>query len=141
MVKTVTNSQVALFFNYVANSGIIEKKGLPLKLLWAINRNVDGLSNIFKGYQEIRQSITNEFMSDEKSDAVFDAEGNPVTDKDGNEIKQIKDEFMEDYTSKMKELNEIDNEVDVYMVKLDAIQDVDFFTLSDISTLSFMIEE
>ena len=136
---------------------------LPLKFRWNLKKNTDKLRPIAEAYENFRneqvQQLQAKWFDEEHSEefmqAKIDDEGKPIVDADGNEItepmRKIKEEFMDDYTKDVNELNaklnEIayeDNEVEISTVDFDAFIDalpeeskIDF---DDITMLSFQDE-
>lgn len=141
-------ANVVAFFNQNAE----ESKKLPLKIRWALKRNIDALipnvQNMDKFKTDVNEELRAEFFSEEKSDAIMipqtDENGNPVKDEDGNEVLQegrkVKPEFEEEFREKAEKLNkemqELLVEKNVYEI---STIDVDAFveSLPDDTEISF----
>lgn len=112
---------------------------LPLKFRWAIKKNLAVIMPAKKAFEEFRDEVLNElrnkFFDEEHSEEVV----LPVTDEDGNEVKdengvvqtqtyrKIKDEFIEEYKAegvtvdtKLRELAIESNEYEISTVDMDA---------------------
>lgn len=127
-------------------------KELPIKIRWAIKKNFASFSPTVKSFEDLRQELVGElheeFFNEEKSNLK------KVKMEDGSEdeVRQVKDEFMEDYEKRVNELNlklqELlgeKNEYDIYTVDLDefveSLPNDTKLTFEDIDVLSFMGNE
>lgn len=86
-----------------------ELKNLPLKTQWAIRKNMKVLEPISKEFMNFRQEL------EEKKTNEWFVEGNgkckKITDDEGNEILQILDEYMDEFTAYNDSLNQQINEI------------------------------
>lgn len=163
MKKIFKNIEVLNIVAYVNQMPKEKADELPLKFRWNLKKNIDKLRPIAEAYENFRneqvQQLQAKWFDEEHSEefmqAKLDDEGKPMVDADGNEItepmRKIKEEFMDDYTNDVNELNaklnEIayeDNEVEISTVDFDAFIDalpeeskIDF---DDITMLSFQDE-
>jgi len=119
----IKNSEVVSFIN---NTNEIVKKKLPVKLGYAIGKNLKNMSSIAELYNTEYKKIKAEY---EKSE-------------DGNKP------IIEDMAGFIKEVNEllsIDNEFDMAMVSMAVLDDLDnprydSLTPEELSVLDIMIE-
>lgn len=163
MKKIFKNIEVLNIVAYVNQMPKEKADELPLKFRWNLKKNIDKLRPIAEAYENFRneqvQQLQAKWFDEEHSEEFMqtklDAEGKPMVDADGNEVtepmRKIKEEFMDDYTKDVNELNaklnEIayeDNEVEISTVDFDAFIDalpkeskIDF---DDITMLSFQDE-
>lgn len=163
MKKIFKNIEAINIVAYVNQMSKEKADELPLKFRWNLKKNIDKLRPIAEAYENFRneqvQKIQTKWFDEEHSEEFMqtklDDEGKPIVDADGNEVtepmRKIKEEFMEDYTKDVNELNaklnEIayeDNEVEISTVDFDAFIDalpeeskIDF---DDITMLSFQDE-
>lgn len=163
MKKIFKNIEALNIVAYVNQMPKEKADELPLKFRWNLKKNMDKLRPIAEAYENFRneqvQHLQTKWFDEEHSEefmqAKLDDEGKPIVDADGNEVtepmRKIKEEFMEEYTADVNELNvklnEIayeDNEVEISVVDFDAFVDalpeeskIDF---DDITMLSFQDE-
>lgn len=98
----ITNQQVVEMMNAL-NS--MKEKVLPRKLSFAIGRNLEGLSVIYKPYiQELRR-LEEEYV-------VMDKNGNPAVDTHGRIIYTDR----KAYQAGLEELQEIENNFDMHTI-------------------------
>lgn len=77
-------------------------KDLPIKFRWALKKNIAALTPTVKNFEEFRQELIEELQKE-----YFNEEKSHVDkDENGNEIRKVNDEFMEEYNNKVSELNE-----------------------------------
>lgn len=118
---------------YRGISAIKEKK-LPIKIGFAINRNMSALDSIARSYEDERVKILDQFCEkDESGKYKTNGDEFEISDKNG-------------FSQAMNELLDIENEFQVHTVTFEDIEKCDsekFDSLSpnDLSVLEFMIEE
>ena len=126
----IKNSQMVLFMNGTAD---IQKKKLPIKLGYAITKNLKQMESIAAAYEEERQKILDKYA-----------------EKDGNGEYMVKNEAyvipeQKAYEAEMQELLGIDNEMDIHTVPFAELEkcdcgQFDALSVQDISLLEIMIE-
>ena len=127
----ISNRQLVRIFNYI---GKIREKNLPIKLGFAINKNMSAMETVAQAYDSERSKILAKYAEkDENGQYKTDGEEYVLTDK-------------ESYAKEITELLEIENEIQVHTVSVDDLERCDsdkFDSLSpnDLSVLEFMIEE
>ena len=126
----IRNSQIVNFINGVMN---LKEKKLPIKLGYAITRNIKIMDPIATSYEEERQKILGKYA--EKDDS-----GNFKVE-DGSYI--ISD--ISGYEREMEELLEIENEMQLHTVTIDEIEKCDLeqfdaLSVQDITLLDMMME-
>ena len=115
----ITNIIAVSEINWYNNQD--ELKNLPLKTQWAIRKNMKVLEPISKEFMNFRQEL------EEKKTNEWFVEGNgkckKTTDDEGNEVLQILDEYMDEFTAYNDSLNQQINEIafEVVEVEIDGI--------------------
>ena len=125
------NSEIVRIFNRI---GEVKKKRLPVRLGFAINRNVSSLENVAMDYDKARKEILMKYC-------VKDENGNPVIEGDEYVLSDRKS-----YGEEMTELLRIENEVQMHTVSFEEIEKCDMekfdsLTPEELDLLTFMIEE
>ncbi len=125
------NSEIVRIFNRI---GEVKKKRLPVRLGFAINRNVSSLESVAMDYDKARKEILMKYC-------VKDENGNPVIEGDEYVLSDRKS-----YGEEMTELLRIENEVQVHKVSFEEIEKCDLekfdsLTPEELDLLTFMIEE
>lgn len=106
---------------------------LPVKLAYAIRKNIQKINNEIKFYEEERQKLINLYGEKDK-------EGNLKVDKNNN--IPIKKEFLEEWNREISELLSIENEIDIHMIKLDVLLNSNCeLSPAELNFIDFMIEE
>ena len=127
-----------------ALAGISQKK-LPIKVSYAIGRNLDRLTKEHSAYDAKRQERC-------RALAEVDEEGHPVTLKsviDGMPVESFKlsDESMAQLTAELQELLGMEIDVDVTSITIDQLERIDedprYEALSpgELTALEFMIAD
>lgn len=126
-------------------------KELPIKLRWALKKNMSALSNTVDDFEAFRQELVEElqneyFSNDEKSyPAMVEVPGQ----EEPQEGRKVKEEYLEEYEKRVEELNtrlqellREENEYEIRTVDLDAfvenLADDTSLTFDDVDMLSFM---
>ena len=126
----IRNSQIVNFINGVMN---LKEKKLPIKLGYAITRNIKIMDPVATSYEEERQKILGKYA--EKDDSgKFKVE-------DGSYI--ISD--ISGYERGMEELLGIENEMQLHTVTIEEIEKCDMeqfdaLSVQDITLLDMMME-
>lgn len=127
----ITNREIVKIFNGIRT---IEEKKLPVKLGFAINKNVKAMRGIAEAYDAERTKILNKYgQKDEDGQLEISGDEYVLTDKKA-------------YAAEMNELLGIESELQVHTVTIDDISrcDEDKFdalTPGELEILEFMIEE
>lgn len=127
----ITNKQVVEFINGVGDG--LTKKRLPVKVAYAISRNLNKMSGIVKSYEESREDIIKQYA---KKNA--DGEAEIV-----NGEYTIPDDQKAAFADALKELLEIENEIDLHKVNFDELEKCDSdkydsLSAADLMTLDIM---
>ena len=80
-------------------------KDMPIKFRWALKKNLQAFSSTVNSFNEFKQELVdelqNEYFNDEKSH-----EETMETEEGTQEFRKINDEYMEEYRTKVDELND-----------------------------------
>ena len=129
----ITNRQVIEFINSVSANKLASKR-LPVKVAYAISRNLDKMNNIITSYETARKTLLDQY-------AEKDEEGKAKV-KDGNYV--IQEDQKQAFSDEMKELLEVENEIDLHTINMDEVEKCDTdkydsLTTADMMTLDVMI--
>lgn len=129
----ITNRQVIEFINSVSANKLASKR-LPVKVAYAISRNLDKMNNIITSYETARKTLLDQY-------AEKDEEGKAKV-KDGNYVFQ--EDQKQAFSDEMKELLEVENEIDLHTINMDEVEKCDTdkydsLTTADLMTLDIMI--
>lgn len=129
----ITNRQVIEFINNVSANKLASKR-LPVKVAYAISRNLDKMNNIITSYETARKTLLDQY-------AEKDEEGKAKV-KDGNCV--IQEDQKQAFSDEMKELLEVENEIDLHTINMDEVEKCDTdkydsLTTADLMTLDIMI--
>lgn len=129
----ITNRQVIEFINNVSANKLASKR-LPVKVAYAISRNLDKMNNIITSYETARKTLLDQY-------AEKDEEGKAKV-KDGNYV--IQEDQKQAFSDEMKELLEVENEIDLHTINIDEVEKCDTdkydsLTTADLMTLDVMI--
>lgn len=106
---------------------------LPIKVAYAISKNVNKIESELKFYNAEKAKLVNKYGEKDK-------EGKLKVGENGN--VPLKEEHIEDYNRDIKELLYIENEMDIHMIKLDNLLNSDYnISPAELSAIDFMIEE
>lgn len=154
MKKEFLNIEVVNNMNALNRLLANEKKAkeLPIKVRWAIKKNISVLSPTVKDFEDLKKELVEElqkeYFTEEKSHIVTGDERFSEDD----EVRQVNDEYMEEYEEKVSELNgklrellNESNEYEIHTIDLDAfvenLPDDTALEFSDLEILSFMSVE
>ncbi|QLY78034.1 hypothetical protein [Clostridium intestinale] len=106
---------------------------LPVKVSYAIAKNINKIEKELKVYNAERQKLIQKY-------AVKDTDGKPKIDENGT--MNIQEELLEDWNKDTKELSTIENEIDIHLIKLDDLFNCSCnISASILAAVEYMIEE
>lgn len=133
MIKKMTNAEMISRVNGIVSIQNKEEKecinifGTKAKLLYAITKNKHTMVELLKPYEESLKKIMDECHV-----------RNLETE---NGIKmQVENEFIEKWNEKVNELKNIEVEVPVHMVNIDAVDGSDL-SITEFEYIDFMIDD
>ena len=123
--ETIVNSADAL-----SKLSLME---LPVKVSYAIAKNINKIEKELKVYNAERQKLIQKY-------AVKDTDGKPKIDENGT--MNIQEGLLEDWNKDTKELSAIENEIDIHLIKLDDLFNCSCnISASILAAVEYMIEE
>ena len=112
--------------------GAISQKNLPIKVSYAIAKNIAKIEAEIKVYNKERQKLIDKY-------SVKDEEGKPLIED--NSIK-IAEEHVEEWNRDIKELLAIENEVDIHKFHIDKLINSNCdMSPAELMLIDYMIEE
>ena len=113
--------------------GKLNNAQLPIKVAYAISKNVNKIESELKVYNTEKAKLIDRY-------AKKDEEGKLKADEYGN--VNIKEEHMEDWNKDVKELLSIENETDVHMIQLDDLLNSNYnISPAELTAIDFMIND
>lgn len=109
----------------------IAQKELPVRVSYAIAKNITKLQAELNAYNTERGKLIEKY-------SVKDESGTTITDEN-NQIK-IQPELLVDWNKDIKELLSIENEVDIHQFSIDALHEYSI-SASDLMIIDYMIIE
>lgn len=126
----LTNRKIVNDSNFLAT---LTQKQLPVKVSYAIAKNISKIENELKIYNIERQKLIDKYC-------VKDEEGNNVIDENNQLI--IADENMTDWNNAINELLDIEVEIDIHKFNINDLMYSNVeFTPSELIIIEYMIEE
>ena len=108
----------------------IARKELPIKVSYAIAKNIAKIEKELEIYNSERQKILDKYC-------VKDENGKNKVDEN-NQLK-IQEKYLKDWEKDIKELQNIDIEIDIHKFKLEELNEYKM-TPSELIAIDYMIE-
>lgn len=129
----ITNRQVIEFINNVSANKLASKR-LPVKVAYAISRNLDKMNNIITSYETARKTLLDQYAEKDEEGKAKVIDGNYVIQEDQKQA----------FSDEIKELLEVENEIDLHTINMDEVEKCDTdkydsLTTADLMTLDIMI--
>ena len=113
--------------------GELNNVKLPVKVAYAITKNINRINIELKPYNEERGKLIDKYGEKDK-------EGKLKIDEFGN--IPIKKEHIEDWNKDMAKLLSIENEIDIHMINLDDLLNSNYnISPAELTAIDFMIAE
>lgn len=114
----------------IQNVGYVSRKELPVKVSYAIAKNISKIESELKVYDKERQKLIEKYAQK--------ADGKPLSDETGQIV--FKPECKKDWDKDIKALLDIENEIDIHKF---SFNELNGFNLSaaDIMAIDYMIDE
>ena len=126
----LTNRKIVNDVNFL---GALTHKQLPIKISYAIAKNVSKIERELEIYNKERQKLIDKYC-------VKDEEGNNVIDEN-NQLK-IADEHLEVWSKDINELLDIEVDIDIHKFNVnDLLNSNCEMTASELMLIEYMIEE
>lgn len=126
----LTNRKIVQDANFL---GALTQKQLPIKISYAIAKNVSKIEKELDIYNKERQTLLDKYcIKDEKGKNKID---------ENNQLK-IADEHLETWNKDINDLLDIEVDIDIHKFKLDDLlnSNVDM-TASELMLIDYMVEE
>lgn len=118
--------------NDAAVLGAISQKNLPIKVSYAIAKNIAKIEAEIKVYNKERQKLIDKY-------SIKDKEGKPLIEE--NSIK-IADEYKESWNKDIRELLDMENEIDIHKFHISELENSNCtMTPVELNAIDYMIEE
>ena len=130
MKLNLSNERIVNTINVL---GKLNNAQLPIKVAYAISKNVNKIESELKVYNTEKDKLVNKYGEKDK-------EGKLKVDENGN--IPLKEEHIEDWNRDIKELLSIENEIDIYMINLDDLLNSNYnISPAELSAIDFMIND
>lgn len=126
----LSNEKILNTINVLGN---LNNTQLPIKLAYAISKNINKIDIELKTYNDEKAKLINKY-------AEKDKEGNVISDEHGHII--IEEKHKEDWNNDISELLSIENEIDIHKIQLDDLLNANYnISPAELSMIDFMIED
>ncbi len=126
----LTNRRIVNDANFL---GTLNNKQLPIKVSYAISKNISKLESELKIYNKERQKLIDKYC-------IKNEEGENLIDEN-NQLK-IADKHLDTWSKELNELLDIEIEIDIHRFKLDDLTHGNYeMSPAEISLIDYMIEE
>lgn len=137
MKRTVilSNAEIEAVAEYMESDKYCFKKEnntVGVKTTWAMFKNKKEIMNLKQLVDAAREEINAGYLGDDKSEVV--------TDENGQEVRRVRQDFLEPYTAEVIELNRQKNEVVINTISIEDLTDCSIDD-NDFGYISFMLEE
>lgn len=130
MKKKLTNERIVNSINIL---GELNNARLPIKVAYAITKNINKIDSELKAYNEEKAKLIDKYGEKDK-------EGKLKADEYGNVT--LNKERIKDWNRDIKELLSIENEIEIHMIQLDDLLNIDYtISPAEFSLIDFMIKE
>ncbi|MEE0711604.1 MULTISPECIES: hypothetical protein [Peptostreptococcaceae] len=126
----ITNRRIVNDSNFLAS---LMHRQFPVKISYAISKNISKLESDLKIYNSEREKIINKYCKK-------DEEGNLVIDESNN--YSIEEEYIDICNKELNELLDIEVDIDIHKFKLNDLLQCNLeVSPADLSLIDYMIEE
>lgn len=130
MKVTLSNEKIV---NMTGVLGAVNNTQLPIKIAYAISKNINKIENELKAYNIEKAKLIDKYAEKDEEDKL-------KTDEQGN--VNIKEEYREDWNRDITELLSIENEIDIHMIQLEDLLNSDYsISPAELSVIDFMIND
>ncbi|UZW13183.1 hypothetical protein OSC52_15200 [Clostridium pasteurianum] len=123
----MTNQE--LLGNIQKLSGVAQKQ-LPVKVSYAISKNINKIESELKIYDKERQKLIDKYAQK--------ADGKPLSDEKGQIV--FKPECKKDWDKNIKALLDIENEIDIHKFSIDELNGFNV-SPAELQAIDYMIDE
>lgn len=111
--------------------GAISNKELPIKVSYALAKNISKIEKELEIYNKEREKLIEKYSVKDKNNKTVIDENNQI---------QIQDECLEGWNKDIKELQDIEVEIDIHKFKLEELNGYNM-TPAELMAIDYMIEE
>ena len=130
MKLNLSNERIVNTINVL---GELNNAKLPVKVAYAITKNINKINTELKAYNEEKAKLIDKYSEKDK-------EGKLKADEYGNVT--LKEEYIQEWNRDMAELLSIENEIDIHMINLDDLLNSNYnISPADLMTIDFMIKD
>ena len=130
MKLNLSNERIVNTINVL---GELNNAKLPVKVAYAITKNINKINSELKAYNEEKTKLIDKY-------AEKDKEGKLKADEYGNVT--LKEEYIQDWNRDIAELLSIENEIDIHMINLDDLLNSNYnISPAELSVIDFMIND
>ncbi|WP_302783325.1 hypothetical protein [Clostridium saudiense] len=130
MKLNLSNEKIVNTINVL---GDLNNAKLPVKVAYAITKNINKINSDLKAYNEEKAKLIDKY-------AEKDKEGKLKTDEYGNVT--LKEEYIQEWNRDMAELLSIENEIDIHMIHLDDLLNSNYnISPAELAAIDFMIND
>jgi hypothetical protein len=109
----------------------LSQKELPIKVSYAIAKNISKIESELKTYNKERDKLVEKYsQKDEHGKTIID---------ENNQIK-LQEEHIEDWNNDIKELLAIENDIDIHKFSVNALEGFNMAP-AELRVIDYMIEE
>lgn len=126
----ITNRKIVMDANFL---GALTEKKLPIKVSYAIAKNISKIEKELEIYNTERQKLIDKYC-------VKDTNGENKTDKD-NKLS-IDEKYLNDWKKDIEELLDIEIEIDIHKFNINDLLSSDCeMTANELMIIDYMIED
>lgn len=126
----LTNERI---LNDANGLGQLTQIKLPIKVSYAIAKNIAKIQSVLKIYNDEKQKLIDQYSIKGEDGKNLIGEDNKIT---------IQKEFLADWSKDIKELNEIENEIDIHKFNINSLENGNYeMSAGEIMLIDYMIEE
>ena len=114
------------------NSLINSSQKMPIKILWKIDGNLRKLKEFAIRIDEKQTEINQTYSTDEKSENL--------TLDNGEEVRKVKEEFLQEYQTEINDLMNIENDVDIETLSINDFNNIEL-SPTEFGSIRFMLVE
>lgn len=111
----------------------LSQKSLPIKVSYAIAKNITKIEAELKVYDREREKIIEKY-------SIKDKDGKTIVGENG--VITIEDKFLERWNHEVKELQEIEVEIEIHKFNIAVLENGNYdMTPAEIALIDYMIED
>lgn len=129
MKKKLTNERIVNTINVL---GRLNDTALPVRVAYAVSKNIDKIERELKAYNTEKSKLLDKYAEKNEDGEIIIENGH----------FKIKEECAENWNREIRELLDIENDVEIHMIQLDCLLNSNCdIAPSEFNLIDFMIEE